>query len=329
MKKNILALITLAAFVFSVFPSFAQSGTTQSGSLHIKRPKATAESSMGGAIKIGSKKDNSNQAFNAVDNNIPLARKTNKNVRVMIICNQDYTEEQPVTTALNDGRVLSKYCTLTLGIPEKQVELLENRTSAQMRRDVRDFTKTMMLNEDCQFLFFYFGHGMHSADPQNNDAYLIPIDGSSESIEYDGISRKWMMSQFDSVKPKQLVVCLESCFSGSTGDNTMLSYAHGSSGLRLEDAVENNFNGNIVLITASSGRETASAHPYANHNIFTYEFLRLLNESQGDIDLGTLFETVKRRTAQTAHNELHRNQTPSIVVPNTLGDNWRKWRLVP
>ncbi len=268
-----------------------------------------------------------------VDKNIPQSEMTNARMRVMIIANQNYLDEKPVGTALSDGRIMKEYCVRTLGIPANQVELLENRTSAQMKADVEAFAKSMRINSGDHFLFFYFGHGMHDANPSVNDAYLIPVDGTSVRLNQTGVSRNWMMQQFEKSKPEQLVVYLESCFSGglsgSTHDSDNLDYSENSSGLRLQDNVDNSFKGNIVLITASSNKETANAYVSQNHNVFTYEFLKALQHGGGSGSLGELFSSVQRATTRTAWNELGRDQNPSITVSSTLGDGWKIWTLMP
>ena len=262
-----------------------------------------------------------------VDENIPVAKSANDNMHVMIVANQHYANEAEVGTALNDARMVREYCIKTLGVPDKQVQICENQTFAQLQTDVENFARTIRVNSGDRFLFFYFGHGMHSANPQVSDAYLIPVDGSSLRLQQTGVSRNWMMQQFQNAKPGQLVVYLESCFSGAQSDDQMLAYAEGSSGLRVSDDVTSNFSGNIILLTASSQSETANAYPAQRHNVFTYEFLKALQTNKGDQTWGGIFDDVKRNTTRTAWNELGRTQTPSITVSSTLGDGWRKWRV--
>ena len=150
-----------------------------------------------------------------VDRDIPRAAATNSTLHVMIVANQNYRKEQSVSTALSDGRVTREYCVRTLGVPEKNVQLLEDRTSAEMHAAVEDFARTIRYNPNDRFIFFYFGHGMRDQDPTVADAYLMPIDGSSLRLQQTGVSRNWMMRQFEQSKPNQLVVYLESCFSGA------------------------------------------------------------------------------------------------------------------
>lgn len=262
-----------------------------------------------------------------IDRTIPQTAVTNAHTHVMIIANQNYSTEKPILTAINDGKLMKEYCVRTLGIPESQVTLLMNRTNAQMYGDVEDFAKTIRIHNDDNFLFFYFGHGMHNQDANTKDAYLIPVDGSSQRLERTGISRNWMMEQFSKSKPSQMVVYLESCFSGATSDNGMLSYSENSSGVRIKDVVDNSFQGNIVLVTASSQSETANA--LDRHNVFTYSFLKELQNSKGKLDWGSMFDKVKTETTKKAWDSLRRDQTPSITPSSTIGNNWRNWKLIP
>ncbi len=262
-----------------------------------------------------------------VDRDIPSIAANNSTLHVMIVANQNYRKEQPVSTALSDGRMTREYCVRTLGVPERNVQLLEDRTSAEMQAAVEDFARTIRYNPNDRFIFFYFGHGMRDQDVTVADAYLMPVDGSSLRLQQTGISRNWMIRQFEQSKPNQLVVYLESCFSGATESDQMLKYGENSSGLRLVDDVKTTFAGNIILLTASSQSQTANAYPRQHHNVFTYEFLKALKNSRGNVSWGQLFDDVKRNTTRTAWNELARDQEPSIVVSTTLGDAWKKWSV--
>lgn len=267
-----------------------------------------------------------------VDKDIPRTTVSNDRMHVMIIANQNYKNEKAISTALNDAQMVSEYCVRTLGVPANQVELLTDRTTGEMLADVKGFVKTMKVNRGDHFMFFYFGHGMRDKDENVPDAYLIPVDGSAMLLHETGLSRNNMMKQFEGANPEQLVVYLESCFSGGAsgatgGQSDNLSYSEGSSGVRVADNVKTLFRGNIILLTASSGREEANAHTAEGHNVFTYEFLKALKNSQGNVNWGSLFENVKSATSRTAWNSLKREQPPSITVSTTLGDNWKKWTL--
>ena len=267
-----------------------------------------------------------------VDKDIPQSAVTNNGMHVMIIANQNYKNEKSISTAINDAMTMKEYCILTLGVPSNQIEFLTNRTTSEMLTDISGFAKTMQVNPNDRFMFFYFGHGMRDKDQNVEDAYLIPIDGSSSYLQMTGCSRNKMMKQFEDVHPQQLVVYLESCFSGGNsgateGQSDNLAYAKGSSGARLDDNVKTQFRGNIILITASSASEEANAHVAEGHNVFSYEFFKALKTSNGDIRWGALFDEVKQKTTQTAWNKLHRDQTPSVTVSTTIGDTWKQWSV--
>lgn len=256
-----------------------------------------------------------------VDEGIPNDTMINANLRVMIIANQNYWEEDSVGTALNDGRMMKEYCVRTLGVPEKNVQLKENRTSAQMKGDVEDFCHTMRINKGDRFYFFYYGHGMYKFDNHDSaDTYLVPVDGNSLRLVQTSVSRNWMMKQFENANPEQLLVCLESCYSGMKNEKD-------ASGLMLVPDVTTPFVGNIVMVTASRQNQPANAYPDQNHNVFTYELLKALKENGGNATWGDMFERVKRNTQRTAWNELRRNQEPSVVASSTLGDAWKNWSV--
>ena len=284
--------------------------------------KKEAVSTVGG-VNISSRPQSASD--DDIETNIPSTRISNANTHVMIVANQDYKVEKKVTTALNDGRLMKEYCIRTLGIPANQVELRENRTSSEMKDDVEDFAKTIRYNKGDRFIFFYFGHGMHSPDVNSADAYLLPVDGNSERLERTGVRRNWIMKQFGEANPTQMVVYLESCFSGATSDNGMLNYSEKSSGVRIKDNVETSFKGNIILLTASSQSQTANA--LDRHNVFTYEFLKELQRCKGNTTWGTLFDKVEQETGRKAWNALKRDQKPSVTPSPTLGNGWRNWKL--
>lgn len=289
-------------------------------------PEATAQSeavSVVGSVNIGTRTMASDDD---IETNIPIVGISNSDVHVMIIANQKYKKEKEVATALNDGRLMKEYCIRTLGIPASQVKLLENQTMSEMESDVEDFAKTIHYNKGDRFLFFYFGHGMHSQDANSSDAYLLPIDGNSERLGRSGVGRNWMMKKFEDEKPSQMVVYLESCFSGATSDNGMLDYSKHSSGVRIKDVIDDSFKGNIILLTASSQSQTANA--LEKHNVFTYVFLRELQHSKGKITMGALFDKVAQETGRKAWNSLEREQQPSVTPSSTIGNGWREWKLI-
>ncbi|MGL5913475.1 MAG: hypothetical protein ACRCZB_04865, partial [Bacteroidales bacterium] len=90
----------------------------------------------------------------------------------------------------------------------------------------------------------------------------------------------------------------------------------------------NPIKGNILVVSASSGAQTANAYPEQGHNLFTYELLKALKTSKGCISLGALFNTVSANTAKTANNKLNVRQTPTLIIGQSILDNWDTWKLL-
>ena len=272
-----------------------------------------------------------------VDTDVPTSRETVEDMHVLIIANGKYKTEKDIATAANDGKSIKTYCTRTLGIPEKHVDFRSDLSKTEMEYELDAFVRLIELFPDDRFMFFYIGHGM----PGESDSYLVPVDSRSTVNETQlkkiCVSRSEMMGRFASAKPRQLVVYLESCFSGANSGTTagsmddaardMMKYSEGTSGLRLSDDAELGFGGNIILLSACSSRETACALPSEGHNAFTFEFLKALKRTGGDITWGQLFNDVQVATQQVAKVERKLDQTPSITVSSSLDDSWKNWHV--
>ena len=270
-------------------------------------------------------KSSSRQLSSDVDRNIPETDTPNPNTYVLIIANSQYQDEPHISTALNDGETMWKYCRQTLGVPEENITLKINQTLGQMRIDVKSFAKTMDMWPDARFLVFYFGHGM--TDKPTGKTYMLPVDGTSEHLEECCYLRDEMLSLFGQYKTRGTLIFMESCFTGATADGDMLSYSKGSSGAKIAPGDASISEGNIVLFSASSGTQTASAYEKEQHNLFTYCLLKNLQESKGDISLGELFDRAREETRQTAHKVLGREQEPSVISAPEVGDTWKNWTL--
>lgn len=266
-----------------------------------------------------------------VDRDIPKTNASNNNTYVMIIGNKNYMHEQYVNTAHNDAFVMKEYCVRTLGIPESNVDLRTDLSYLGLDNAIREFVQTIKIHNTGKFLFFYFGHGMRT--PNKNDAYLLPIDAWSSKVETQGISRDKVLRIFSEAEPSQLVVYLESCFTGgqsaSTGGQDVLVAVEGNSGVVIADEYRNKFKGNIVVFSASSEAEPAYAYVKEGHNVFTYAFLKTLKECKGELPLGDIFDAAKRETAFIAWDIIGRkHQNPTFKMSSDLKEkNWRKWKL--
>ena len=85
--------------------------------------------------------------------------------------------------------------------------------------------------------------------------------------------------------------------------------------------------GNMLVITAAQGNETAYPYKEKKHGLFTYFLLKKLQESKGKTTYGELFDYVKENVAQKSIVVNEKSQTPSISVSGEMKGNWQETKL--
>jgi uncharacterized caspase-like protein len=119
------------------------------------------------------------------------------------------------------------------------------------------------------------------------------------------------------VQARRVVLILDTCYSGdATGSRGVMKMASNAAGAR------NDFSGALdgfakdgarVVMSASRAEQQSWESNQLKHGYFTYFLLEALRQSQGQMPLGQIFETVRDRTAAAVHKD-HPNaeQTPTI-----------------
>lgn len=257
-----------------------------------------------------------------VDKNIPKnPANDSRNTFAVIIANEDYTQVQPVEFAANDGQTFAKYCTQTLGIPEKRVFTLINATYGEIL-DAMQKLKALgeAYNGDMNVIFYYAGHGI--PDESTKDAYLLPVDanGRSSAACY---SLKKLIEELGSLGARTTTVFIDACFSGAKRDKGMLISARGVA-IKPRDFEPQ---GNVVVFSATKDDETAMPYRNKNHGLFTYYLLKKLQDSKGTTTVGELSDYVTDRVRKASVEVNGKAQTPTVRTPVALSDTWRTWQL--
>lgn len=257
-----------------------------------------------------------------VDKNIPKnPANDSRNTFAVIIANEDYTQVQPVEFAANDGQTFAKYCTQTLGIPEKRVFTLINATYGEII-DAMQKLKALgeAYNGDMNVIFYYAGHGI--PDESTKDAYLLPVDanGRSSAACY---SLKKLIEELGSLGARTTTVFIDACFSGAKRDKGMLISARGVA-IKPRDFEPQ---GNVVVFSATQNDETAMPYRDKNHGLFTYYLLKKLQDSKGTTTVGELSDYVTDRVRKASVEVNGKAQTPTVRTPVALSDTWRTWQL--
>lgn len=127
-----------------------------------------------------------------IDFNIPVTSTKNEDVYVLIIANENYGCEliPDVPYALNDGSLVRQYFVKSLGIPERQVKLLENATLQDIQQEgihwLTELSQAVASKKGDETLptanivIYFAGHGFTDLD---GVAYLMPTGINTSGIE--------------------------------------------------------------------------------------------------------------------------------------------------
>lgn len=252
-----------------------------------------------------------------VDMNPPVTKSVADNTFAVIISNENYSEVEDVPYALNDGLVMSKYCSATLGIPEKNIRLVQNATLNQMKRQLHWLKQiSEAYGKDAKVIFYYSGHGM--PDEASKNAYLIPVDGYHSDMSTN-LCVNELYSTLSSLNVSQVTVFMDACFSGSQRGDNMLVAARGVKIKARADRPK----GRMIVMSAAQSNETAYPYEEKQHGMFTYFLLKKLRESGSGVSLGELGDYIVDQVKKASLLQNDKIQTPSLAVSAEVEADWR------
>ena len=256
-----------------------------------------------------------------VDVNIPKGKGNNDKTFAVIIANEDYTSVPTVPMAGNDGRVFAQYCEQTLGLPKENILQYPNATYGKMIRAVQDITNIASAYNDIRVIFYYAGHGI--PNESTRDAFLLPIDADGSQTEACYPLKK-LYSELSGLGAKQVVVFLDACFSGSTGEGgTLMANARGVALVARQERPT----GNLIVFSAASDDQTAFPYKDQGHGMFTYYLLKKLQSSKGNVTLGDLGQYIIDNVKQKSVVLNRKLQTPTVTCSSALTVDWKNIKL--
>ncbi|MGD9993474.1 MAG: caspase domain-containing protein [Salinivirgaceae bacterium] len=222
----------------------------------------------------------------------PRTSYQSNNTFALIIGNENYSAFQTqlsteidVKYAINDASLFKDYAINTLGLPLKNVMYLENATTIAMKRAIEKLSLISKVKEgEASIIFFYAGHGL--PDENTKEPYLIPVDVTGQDIKY-GIKLIELYQTLTKYPAKQIVCFIDACFSGGARSQGLLA----TRGVRVVPK-QQDFGGNLAVLSASSSNQSALPLEEKSHGIFSYYLLKKLNETNGDISLKELSDYV-------------------------------------
>ena len=255
-----------------------------------------------------------------VDINIPSTSVKRENTFCLVIGNETYQQRDTpnVKFAQQDSKTFSEYCIHTLGVPEKQVRNITNATYIQFIDGLRWLKKIAgVYGNEANYIVYYAGHGIPD---EKGHCCLLPTDVSINDVE-NGFNLSELYQSLGSLTTKNVLVLIDACFSGNdrNGDIAMNDEHRGV----MIEMREENVPENVVVMTATSQKETALAYNEKGHGYFTYFLLKKLQETKGDVTYGELYEYIRREVSRTSVVNEQKIQTPTISTSSLKADLWK------
>ena len=238
-----------------------------------------------------------------------------RNSYAIVIGIEQYRQKLPAADfATQDAKLVADYLTKSLGYPEENVITLLNDHATNV--DLVKYLEKWLPNnveKDSTVFIYYSGHG--APDPKTGSAYLVPYDGDPSFIDQTGYSLRRMYEALGRLPAKEVIVALDSCFSGAGGRSVL---AEGARPLVMNLHKTNALPANMVVMAASSSDQISSTYKDKGHGLFTYFMLKgIRNEDvvrpDGSIRMDDLFGYIKPQVERIARKQYNNEQTPQLI----------------
>jgi len=247
----------------------------------------------------------------------PIAPKANRYAIVVGI--EQYRERIPKADfAVQDAKDLAQFLTKQAGYREENVivRLNEQATKSDLEKYFEAWLKNNV-DASSTLLIYFSGHGAPEAT--TGDAYLVPYDGDPAFIEQTGYPLKRLYQTLDKLPTRNIIVMLDSCFSGAGGRSVLAKGARPMV-LTVEGLASSS---KAVVLAATSGSHISLADQEKGHGLFTYYALQGLAgdaDANGDeaIDVQELYEYLKPQVQRVARRTYNTEQVPQLIIPPAL-----------
>jgi uncharacterized caspase-like protein len=240
-----------------------------------------------------------------VDTTLPkFAAIPRPNDVALVIGIEKYQKLIPARHARADAERVAAYLR-SLGYAPRNVEVLLNEQATQTAfRLALEQWLPEHVRADSRVLVYYSGHG--SVNPATGETYLVPHDGDASYLVNTAYPVKMLYTKLSELKAKQIVVTLDSCFSGQGGRSVMMEGARPAIA-KLDDPTL--ASRHMAVLAASDGTQISTSSKEKRHGVFTYYFLKALQE--GNRDLASIYEYVNPKVQDEAKLQ-NVTQAPSL-----------------
>lgn len=241
-----------------------------------------------------------------------LKVKTKQNAYAVIVGVENYRDLPKVDFATRDAETVKQYLIKMLGYPEEHIILRTNERAT--RSDLESYFESWLKNnveKDAEVFIYYAGHG--APEPKSGRSYLVPYDGNPSFLETTSYPVSRLYDSLAALPAKQVIVALDSCFSGAGGRSVI---AKGARPMMLTAETSLPAIDRMISISAAQSNQISSAFPEKRHGLFTYYFLKGLQgeadaNKDGAIELGELYNYLKPQVERQARR-INQEQTPKL-----------------
>ena len=255
-----------------------------------------------------------------IDMNIPRSSMSRENTFCLIVANEKYANQDTpnVKYAAQDGKTFEEYCLRTLGLPRENIRFALNAKYLEMKEMLKWFGEVAdVYGKEANFIVYYAGHGVPD---EKGNCKLIPADVSINDVN-NGYSLKEIYTSLGKLSLNSALVLIDACFSGNDRqDVAALDETHrGIAPVVKQETVT----GNVVVLTAASGTETALAYEEQAHGLFSYFLMKKLQDTKGEVSYGELYDYVKKNVMRKSVVAKGKKQTPCVTVSPKMQNIWK------
>ena len=185
-----------------------------------------------------------------------------------------------VNPAYADAEGIKQYFMKAKGIKEGNIIYLKDATNAQLlsvfgnEKSYKGKLFNYIKPNKSNVYIYYAGHG---APGEEGDAYLVPTDTDSQTIQFTGYQLSTLYSNLGKLPAKSVTVILEACFSGGSQSGSLISKASPIVITPKKTMIP----ANVKVIAAGSEKQMASWEEDSSHSLFTKYFLKAMS-GEGD-----------------------------------------------
>ncbi|MEI6556359.1 MAG: caspase family protein [Paludibacter sp.] len=210
-----------------------------------------------------------------LDMNSVKTTNSNPTAFAVVIGNKDYQYTKKVSYALNDAETMKKYLVNVLGYSEGNIFYIENATKSTFEtyfgnKENPDGKLFNNIKPGVTDVFIYYaGHGAPGL--KDNKGYFVPVDCEPQYVQQGGYSLDLFYANIAKLNAKSVTVVTDACFSGAEifKDISPITITI-SNPIAVAD--------NCVVLSSSAGSQVSSWYNDKQHGMFTYFFLKALQD---------------------------------------------------